>query len=131
MPHMGDRIKEMREALDLTQADLADRVGVKRNTVSSWETLRRPPSTTSILFMCRELGVSRVWLEEGIGPMFIQKTKAQALSEWAGQLVSRGLRDDFVARLVKVVANLDSSELQTLSRIAHQLVDDNDSGRVE
>ena len=130
MSDIGDRIKEMREALGISQAELAEKVGVKRNTVSSWETLRRPPSNGSILFICRQFGVSQAWLEAGIGSMFAQKTKSQALGEWAGQLVSRGLRDDFVARLVKVVANLDSNDLKTLERIAHQLVDVDD-GRVE
>ena len=34
---MNERIKKLRKALDLTQQEFADRLGVKRNTVGQWE----------------------------------------------------------------------------------------------
>ena len=34
---LKDRIKKIRKALDLTQQEFADRIGVKRNTVGQWE----------------------------------------------------------------------------------------------
>lgn len=37
-PRLGDEIRQAREALGLTQAQLAERVGVARETVGNWET---------------------------------------------------------------------------------------------
>ncbi len=40
----ADEIKELRARLRLTQADLADRVGLSREAVAQWETGRNSPS---------------------------------------------------------------------------------------
>lgn len=38
MPDLGDRIRTAREALGLRQEDVAEILGINRNTVGSWET---------------------------------------------------------------------------------------------
>lgn len=35
---MGERVRERREAAGLTQAELAERIYVSRQTVNNWET---------------------------------------------------------------------------------------------
>ena len=37
---MNDRLKKLRKALDLTQQEFADRIGVKRNSLANYETGR-------------------------------------------------------------------------------------------
>lgn len=67
---MNTRIKKLRKTLDLTQRDFADRIGVKRNTVATYEMGRSAPSDAAISLICREFKVNEAWLRTGIGEMF-------------------------------------------------------------
>ena len=77
---MNQRIKKLRRALDLTQQEFADKIGMKRNTVANYETDRNEPSNSVISLICREFNVSETWLRTGEGEMFIQK-KPQPLDK--------------------------------------------------
>lgn len=46
---LGDRIKELRLAQNLTQVQLADKLGVSKQTVSNWENGNIPPSIDMLL----------------------------------------------------------------------------------
>jgi transcriptional regulator with XRE-family HTH domain len=52
------RLREMRESAGLTQEQLADRAGVKRDAVARWEAGKREPGWSSVLALCQALGVS-------------------------------------------------------------------------
>lgn len=67
---IGDRIKMLRKALDLTQQELAGKIGVKRNTIAKYETNRGEPIDAVISLICREFNVSESWLRSGEGEMF-------------------------------------------------------------
>lgn len=67
---MHERIKEIRKRLDLTQQEFASRIGVKRNTVATYEMGRSAPSDAAISLICREFNVSENWLRTGSGEMF-------------------------------------------------------------
>lgn len=53
---MKNRIKVARAENNWSQADLADRIGVSRQTINSIETGRYVPSTVLSLKMAREFG---------------------------------------------------------------------------
>lgn len=65
---MKNRIKELRKQLGLNQTEFGARIDVKQTTIAGYENGRMPLDTV-ISSMCREFGVRRQWLEEGIGPM--------------------------------------------------------------
>lgn len=67
---MNERIKKLRKALDLTQQEFADKIGMKRNTVANYETGRNEPSAAVISLICREFDVNETWLRTGTGEMF-------------------------------------------------------------
>lgn len=46
---VGDKIKSLRKAMGLTQTELGDRVGVKKNAVSKWECGRVEDIPTSTI----------------------------------------------------------------------------------
>lgn len=59
---IGKRIKEQRRKLNLTQADLAEKLGVVKGTVSAWETGNRRPSFEMMNDMCELFQVSLGYL---------------------------------------------------------------------
>ena len=64
---MKNRIKEIRKDLDLTQQEFAERLGIKRNTVATYETGRNTPIDAVISLICREFKVNEEWLRYGTG----------------------------------------------------------------
>lgn len=54
--HMKNRIRVLRKAQGLTQADLADTLGVSRNTINSIEVGRYVPSLPLALKLARFFG---------------------------------------------------------------------------
>ena len=67
---MNERIKKLRRALDLTQQEFGDRIGIKRNTLANYEIGRNEPIDAVVSLICREFHVSEVWLRSGEGEMF-------------------------------------------------------------
>lgn len=65
MTKLGDKIKTARKAQRITQADLADKLGVHRSTVANYELTRRKPSVTELKEIARILHVDVNYLLEG------------------------------------------------------------------
>ena len=57
-PNLKNNLKVFRAREDITQADLAERVGVTRKTINTIETGRFVPSTVLALRLARAFGVS-------------------------------------------------------------------------
>ena len=68
---IGERIKELRKALRMTQTAFADRIGIRQNSVALLEMGRNTPSDQTVAFICREFRVNEEWLRTGAGEMFI------------------------------------------------------------
>jgi putative transcriptional regulator len=63
---LANRIRDCRAALDLTQAELAERVGVTRKTVNTVENGVFTPSATLAIKLAHALGVTveqLFWIE--------------------------------------------------------------------
>lgn len=80
---MHERIRKLRRILDLTQEKFAERIGIKRNTVATYESGRNEPVDSVVALICREFHVNEEWLRNGIGEMFTQDSEdeIQALTE--------------------------------------------------
>lgn len=61
----GATIKALREARKLTQAELADQIGVSSKTVSKWETAKGLPDISLLQPLAQALGVSVIELMNG------------------------------------------------------------------
>ena len=68
---MEQRIRAIRKAQKLTQAEFGRRVGVKGNTVTNYEIGLRAPSEAVLRSICREFNVSERWLRTGEGEMTV------------------------------------------------------------
>ena len=64
---LGGRIWRARDAMNLSVKDLADRLGVRGDTISAWERDRSEPRTNRLFMLAGVLGVTPAWLIAGIG----------------------------------------------------------------
>lgn len=104
---MNERIKKLRKDLDLTQREFGERIGVKPNTIATYEIGRNEPIDAVISLICREFNVSEKWLRTGEGEMFVQR-EPQPLEDLLTQLI-RG-RDITGADRILVKNFLELSE---------------------
>ncbi|MBO5262448.1 MAG: helix-turn-helix transcriptional regulator [Clostridia bacterium] len=56
--NVADRIRYLREKNDMTQTDLANKLGISRSAVNSWEMSLSSPSITNIIEMSRIFNVT-------------------------------------------------------------------------
>lgn len=117
---MKDRIRQLRKKLDMTQTAFGERLKVKGNTVTSWETGNRVPLDSAINSICREYNVEEVWLRTGEGEMFRQVSRDEEITAFMGKIAKSG-DEDFRRRLVSVLCRLDTAEWELLEKMALKL----------
>ena len=61
----GTTIKQLREKRNLTQAELAERIGVSSKTISKWETAKGLPDISLLQPLAQALGISVIELMNG------------------------------------------------------------------
>ena len=113
---MKERIKKIRKDFDLTQQEFADKVGLKRNSVASYEIGKNIPMDPVIKAICREFKVNEDWLRTGNGEPYIRIDKDIALMEWAGTVLSE-TDESFRKRFVNMLSKLDEKDWETLEKI--------------
>lgn len=69
MSELCDRIKEIRKSNDLTMEQFGARIGLGKSAVNKIEKGINGTTDQTIQSICREFGVSEVWLRTGQGPM--------------------------------------------------------------
>ncbi|HPQ96499.1 MAG: helix-turn-helix transcriptional regulator [Thiothrix sp.] len=62
---LGDRIRKAREKNDLTQEQLALRLGVKKSTIDKWEQETSTPRVNRLTTLAGILNVPLLWLMAG------------------------------------------------------------------
>lgn len=70
---MKKRLKQLRKCLNLTQQEFADRIGVSRNNIATYETGKSNLGNATAMLICREFNVNEAWLRTGEGDMFLPK----------------------------------------------------------
>ena len=119
---IGERIKILREKLNITQEEFSQRLGTTRNTVTNYEANRRIPMDATIKSICREFNVSETWLRTGEGEMFRELSRDEELAKFFGE-VSFG-ESDFKRRFLMVLSQLDESGWQLLEDMALKLAEE-------
>ena len=74
--HFGDRIRERRKSLQITQDDLANALGVTPQHISFIEQGKGSPSLTLLPRLAKELGVSVDYLLSGKDSIIIEPIPA-------------------------------------------------------
>ncbi|SFC12230.1 helix-turn-helix domain-containing protein [Tropicimonas isoalkanivorans] len=115
----GDRVAGAREALGMSQDDLAKRLGVKLKTVRGWENDMNEPRANKLQMLSGILGVSLMWLLNGEGDGLDGPVEDEAplVPEIRALLLEmRQIRsevDDAAARLARVEKSLRATLKET------------------
>ena len=110
---MNERLKKLRKELDMTQQEFAEGIGIKRNTMATYESGRNEPIDAVISLICTKYNVNENWLRTGEGEMFIEMSYDDEIAQFVGQVM--GEEDDsFKKRLVSGLAALDETGWKVL-----------------
>lgn len=123
---MGDRLKQLRKALNLTQQEFADRLGIKRNTVAQYEIGRNEPIDAVIISICREFNVNEEWLRTGEGEMFLpveQDTDIEKLARLLAREEDSSFKKQFVSMFVSKLESLSNEQWEDFERFVKQLAE--------
>lgn len=118
---MKNRIKAIRKHFNLTQTQFGERIGVKGNTVTTYESGDRTPSVAVIDLICREFGVNEMWLIYGDGEMLYKPTIDEQLAAFFGATLAAddaSIHKQFTIALSKTTAE----ELQIIREFATRLL---------
>lgn len=126
----GTIIKRLRRERDLTQEELAERLGLSPQAVSRWETNAALPDISMIPVLCRFFGVSSDHLLEIDTEN--RKQKIDGLREQAGRYSSRGFPEQAAEVLTAGLREYpDSFEIMYDLMYVRDMQSMADSGRTE
>ena len=117
---IGERIKAVRKHFKLTQAEFGERIGVKGNTIATYEIGRNAPVDAIFSLLCREYGVNEIWLRSGEGEMFQAMTEDEELAAYLGD-VMHDEPASFRRRLTMEMKNWTPEVWQMLEEICKRL----------
>lgn len=117
---MKERIKELRKALHMTQAEFGAMIGLGNTAIAGYEIGRRDPSDAVILSICREFGVSEAWLRYGDGAMFPPQTRNERLALLINEVMA-DQPDSFRQRLFLALADLNTEQWRAAEAFARKL----------
>lgn len=122
METIGERIKIVRKEKGLTQQTFADKLGLKRNTIGSYEIDAGLPSDRTIYDICREFGVNEIWLRTGDGEPFQQESREEQIMRFATQTVKGS--DEFRKAFVSMLAKMDADDWENIGKLFAKLADE-------
>ena len=106
---MNERIKELREILNLTQNEIALKIGVTKSNISRIEKGITTLTERIVKDICREFNVNEEWLRFGTGEIF--KEESFSLDKYAKEKVAT----NFDIELIKIYLDMPK-ELKTRLR---------------
>lgn len=112
---VGKRIREVRKACNLTQQAFADQLGLKQNTIATYEIDKTIPSERTLSDISRVFQVDEGWLRTGEGEMFPPHSPDEHLAVFLGDVMAGG---HFRARLISALSRLSDEDWAVLERLA-------------
>lgn len=116
----GLRIKEIRQILQLSQKEFAERIGISRSALANIEVGRRKPKSNIIKSICRIFNISHLFIENGTLPMLCIGDGNAAILE---ELKLRYHLTDIDIKIIQIYISLDSNSKDTFYRFAKRIAD--------
>lgn len=117
---ISDRVRELRIAKNLTQQEFADRLKIKRSTISNYDIGRSEPSESVISLICRTFSVSETWLRTGEGEMFSDTAREEEIAAFMGDTLAAE-PEDFRKRFIAMLSSLSIEEWKFIEEKAKEL----------
>lgn len=118
---MKDRISFVRKNSGLNQTEFAEKLNLTKNYISLIENGNRTPSDRTISDICRTFGVDEIWLRDGIGEPFREKSDEERIAEVLGGVLAGS--EQSKARLIRAVANLPDELTDAAIEIVRQIAE--------
>lgn len=83
---MGGRLSRARDAVGLSVAQLARRLGVKSSTIQAWESDRSQPRANRLAMLAGVLNVSLSWILYGVGTAPVEENRSELARSISGNL---------------------------------------------
>lgn len=119
---MNERLRELRKSMNLTQQEFADKIGITRNTLASYETGKSNPGDAAVSLICSKLNVNETWLRNGEGEMFRRRTDNEVLTEFAADLVFEA-DDSFKKAIITAFAKMDDETWDHFEKWARKFLE--------
>lgn len=123
MDSVFERIKIVRKSVGLTQQAFAEKLGLKQNTVATYEMGKTSPSERTLADICRVFNVDPVWLETGEGEMFRAETVDSELTRLVGELMA-DKPGSFKQRVVAALLRCSDDEWGVFRRVLSEIEKD-------
>lgn len=120
MSELCDRIKEIRKSNDLTMEQFGARIGLGKSAVNKIEKGINGTTDQTIQSICREFGVSEVWLRTGDGPM-LDDTADSILDRLAAEYHLDDRKRAILTAFLKLSSSDQDAVLRYVSGVAAEL----------
>ena len=121
---MKERIRQLRKALNLSQADFGKKVGVTFSTIGGYEQGRRNVSSAVFKSICREYNVNEEWLRTGKGEMFNKEEDTEDNVKLGGELYQIS-QDKMLLRFIDEYLKLSNENQSAIWNFIENLANKN------
>lgn len=127
---MNERIKFLRQSLNMTQAEFAGRLGIKAAAISNYEIGRNEPIDAVVSLICREFGVSETWLRTGEGDMYVPRSRLEEITARIGAMAGED-PNPFREKLILALLRIPPDRWPLIEQAAREILEDdtNEKGR--
>lgn len=122
MSNLNERIDTLIKALNIRKTAFAERLNVSQAFVSQLCSGVKQPSDRTIADICREFNVNEIWLREGVGEMFQEKTVSEELAEFFGDVLNRKEDAEFKRAFLTILARMSPEEWRMVEAKARELM---------
>lgn len=115
MNSIGDRVRDLRKALHITQVELGDVIGIQGGSVAKIESGASRPTEAALKLICSTYHVNYLWLTEGRGEMLE--------AESPGDMIERLMAGEspLAVSIMKAFAELPAEEWIRLRDLIDQV----------
>ncbi len=117
---MNERLRKLRKELDITQQEFADKLGISRGNIGSYEVGKSAPSDAVISLICKtdfpQGRVNETWLRTGEGEMFKEASRDERIATFVGDIL-KDEEETFKKKFISMLAALDESDWEVIQKM--------------
>lgn len=117
---MNQRMKMVREALGMSQANFAESADIGLGVIKNIDSNRTEPNDHFYNVLCARYNINRAWLETGEGEMLVEMSRAEKIGRFVAEVLADE-PDSFRRKLIDILIELDADGWQKLKEAADVL----------